>query len=130
MPRADQEQRAAYLREWRKKNPEASRAIHKRWRDKIRFEVLVAYGGDPPTCACCGEDRLPFLTLDHMNGGGNEDRRARGHRGSGPAFYTDLKKKGWPEGFRVLCWNCNAAIGILGECPHVTEQAHTPSLSE
>ena len=24
----------------------------------------------------------------------------------------------FPEGFRVLCHNCNQAIGYYGECPH------------
>jgi hypothetical protein len=32
---------AAYMRRWREKNPERSRAIHKRWRDKARRECLT-----------------------------------------------------------------------------------------
>jgi len=28
--------------------------------------------------------------------------------------------QGYPTGFRVLCHNCNQAIGLYGYCPHKT----------
>ena len=31
-----------------------------------------------------------------------------------------LLRHGFPEGFRVLCHNCNQAIGVYGACPHQT----------
>ena len=27
----------------------------------------------------------------------------------------------YPDDFRVLCWNCNQAIGFYGRCPHRDE---------
>lgn len=108
-----------YHRRWRAANLERSREIQKTHRDGLRWEALTTYSSNPPCCACCGEEHLEFLTLDHTEGGGNEERRAGGHRG-GTAQYRWLRKHGWPEGYRVLCWNCNAALGAYGRCPHGT----------
>lgn len=108
---------AEYLREWRKRNPERSRAIHKRWREKVRRQALVHYGGDPPACACCGEKVYEFLTIDHVDGNGAQERRRQGHRG-GIQQYSWLRREGYPPGYQVLCWNCNCAVGLYGSCPH------------
>jgi hypothetical protein len=29
-----------------------------------------------------------------------------------------IHSNGFPEGFRVLCHNCNSALGYYGHCPH------------
>lgn len=82
----------------------------KEYRDKIRVEVIVAYGG---ACACCGEDQLPFLTIDHI-----VPLRSSKDRKSSYQLSAFLKKHGFPDGYQVLCFNCNLAKGIAGECPH------------
>lgn len=87
-----------------------------------RERVLAHYGGSPPKCACCGEAHVEFLCIDHENGGGNEHRRTLGVN-SGGAFYAWLEKAGLPPGYRVLCHNCNSALGFYGRCPH-TEMKH------
>lgn len=86
-------------------------------RETAKIEMLEQYG---KVCACCGESEPTFLTLDHINGGGNAHRRAimNGHTVGGPAFYAKLKKLGWPAGLQVLCFNCNWAKGKFPECPH------------
>jgi hypothetical protein len=66
-------------------------------------------------CDCCGEGTYEFLSIDHVNGDGGAHRKQIG-RGS---LYTWLKRNDWPSGFRVLCHNCNQAIGHYGVCPHV-----------
>lgn len=81
---------------------------------KVKLEVLTHYGGKPPRCACCGETALAFLTIDHINGRGGELHRQK----RGGYLYTYLRKIGYPLGFRVLCMNCNFAIGHYGSCPH------------
>src|SRR3990172_11531866 len=43
---------------------------------ECRAETFLAYGG--PVCACCGETQDAFLTLDHVNGGGNAERKKIG----------------------------------------------------
>lgn len=84
-------------------------------------EVIRTYGGK---CACCGEDRWEFLTIDHVNGGGTKHRKQVGSGGG--AFYKWLKANGYPqEGYRVLCMNCNMALGLYGYCPHQVEKLAT-----
>jgi hypothetical protein len=82
---------------------------------KCRNIVIMHYGGDPPKCACCDESHYEFLTIDHINGGGEKDRKARG---GGTAFYRSLIRDGFPLGLRVLCYNCHLARGFSGYCPH------------
>src|ERR1039457_3298548 len=86
----------------------------RRRRAKARLVCLVCYGGNPPLCACCGEWRLNFLGMDHMNGGGAAHRREIG-RGNITHWLT---KNNFPKGFQVLCHNCNLAKGFYGHCPH------------
>jgi hypothetical protein len=81
----------------------------------IRLAVLQAYSQREPTCACCGESTVAFLTLDHVNGGG----RAHRSQYSGTlGVYRELKRRGYPAGFEVLCFNCNFARSAYAACPH------------
>ena len=90
----------------------------KKVRDRLhKLTALEHYGGIPPKCACCGESHIEFLTIDHINGGGRKHIRQVVGSGGG-RIYRWLKKNSWPEGFRVLCFNCNASIGLYGYCPH------------
>lgn len=115
--------RAEYARRYRSGHEEtvdagsARRRARRDERLRLRAAVLIAYSGEPPTCACCGERQIEFLVLDHVNGGGNQLRKAEGHKG-GTQQYRRLRSEGWPAGYRVLCWNCNAACGLYGYCPH------------
>ena len=88
---------------------------HRLSRQRIRWDVLTHYSGDPPFCGCCGESYYEFLSIDHINGGGRQDRVINGWS----RLYEQLKADGFPAGFRVLCHNCNQAIGHYGFCPHV-----------
>lgn len=78
--------------------------------------ALAAYGGEQPKCACCGENEVKFLCIDHINGGGGKHRKEI--KGKGLTTYIWLKKNGYPNGFQVLCHNCNMAKGFYGLCPH------------
>ncbi len=80
---------------------------------KLRQEVLDAYGRK---CACCGQSAEEFLSVDHIKGGGTKHRRELKRYGG--TFYRYLKKKGWPDGYRILCHNCNLSLGFYGYCPH------------
>ena len=84
---------------------------------RLKLRVLAAYGG---VCLCCGETSWQFLTIDHINGDGNAQRKHLGLNGS--QFYRWLQKQNYPVGFRVLCFNCNTAIGFYGGCPHADNQ--------
>lgn len=86
---------------------------------KSKIQALVKYGD--LSCACCGESTLAFLTLDHIECGGQRHRKSLKKAKGGTHFYGWLKKNNYPEGYRILCFNCNCAIGAFGECPHVTK---------
>lgn len=97
-------------------------------RKKRKQDCLRAYGG---TCTCCGEKNLAFLVMDHINGGGTahrRDLRLGGYRG-GDALYRWLRRMNYPDGFQVLCANCNMAKERKEGCPHnprfSNDQLHT-----
>lgn len=81
--------------------------------------VLEAYGGK---CACCGESEQAFLCIDHIENNGAVHRLeiGQGKRkiGSGSVIYRWLVKNNFPQGFQILCANCNLAKQSLGYCPH------------
>lgn len=86
---------------------------------KSRFIVLQFYSATTPFCNCCGEKELKFLSIDHVNGGGNEHRRSMGRvDGKGGNISHWIRKNNFPDGFQVLCHNCNMAKGFYGVCPH------------
>ena len=87
------------------------------YRDR-KIRIIQHYGGK---CDCCGEAHLEFLTIDHIKGGGTAHRKKLKTEG-GSGMYRWLEKNDFPEGFRILCWNCNCALGIFGYCPHTIKQ--------
>jgi len=113
---------------WQNQNPERSLARKRKWAKdnaelvttrrrerhlEIKTSVMNAYGG---RCACCGERHLVFLSIDHVNGDGAEHRRSGAKSGRG--FYNWLRENNFPDGYQVLCFNCNFAKSQYGGCPH------------
>ncbi len=101
---------------------------HRNLRDRI--EALEHYGG--LKCACCGENEFSFLSLDHII-----DGEGSGHRrdlfGSkfiaGHHMYRRLRSLGFPEGFQVLCMNCQVGRRDNGGiCPHKRKVLTGPEL--
>ena len=112
------EGRREYFRNWRSNNKDKVRQHridnHDNYIDNrrhLRMEVLLSYGGQ---CACCGESRYEFLSMDHINGGGNAHRK---ELGSSEMVYRWLRANDYPAGFQVLCHNCNMARSFYGYCP-------------
>ena len=83
------------------------------WREDLRKETLLAYGGK---CACCDEDRPEVLTVDHVHNNGAEHRRIIP---GGSPLYTWLRKQGFPQDdYQLLCRSCNFAKQAYSICPH------------
>jgi len=82
----------------------------------LRLAVIERYGGQ---CACCGEQRHEFLCIDHINGGGNLERRLWNNIS---VYRKKLLDGPIRDDLRVLCHNCNSAIGFYGYCPHERER--------
>jgi hypothetical protein len=105
-----------YYRRYWKNHPKKSHEFQERYRKSQRLICLIHYGGDPPKCVCCGETNILFLTIDHINSSGTEQRR---NIGWGTVFYTWLIKNNFPEGYQIMCWNCNCGKQMNhGICPH------------
>ena len=115
----------SYLRAWYKRQPNDKKNQYRWSEDKpgqnarrrkrvfdLKQEMISAYGG---CCACCNESEIRFLTLEHVNGGGNEHRRKFS---KASRTWLDLKRRGWPEGHIILCWNCQMAKTHYKVCPH------------
>lgn len=131
---ADPEASHASVRAWRHSNPEQAKKLQKdfwirnldkyqamlvkmkRIREETRMRVLQHYSKGTPKCACCGESFLEFLAVDHIHGGGTQHRKQI-HRTT-HRFSLWLIKNNFPDGFRILCHNCNFSYGHFGTCIH------------
>ena len=126
---ANREQARKHAREWRNRKlqngtPEevaalraAEKAKTKRNQDRCKEEVFAAYGGWK--CACCGETQKLFLSIDHIENNGAEERRSGLYSGGGTGFYLWLRKQNFPPGYQVLCMNCQVGKHKNGGvCPH------------
>jgi len=92
-------------------------AVQRARRANLKEQVFSHYG---KFCACCGETEPAFLTIGHVNGDGAAHRRSLGSKSGGPRVYLDIIRRGFPNYFRVECYNCNCgAFRNGGVCPHV-----------
>jgi len=107
-------------KKFRDENPELVSLRKKIERTRTKTQVMTHYSNsDKPECFCCGETQLEFLTLDHRNNDGNIERK-KGLPG-GARLYDKLKAQKFPEGYQVMCFNCNCGRAINnGICPHKT----------
>lgn len=74
----------------------------------LKLDVFAAYGG--AFCVKCGESRLSALTLDHIAQDGAKHRN--NGRPWGITLYRQLRRQRFPNGFRVLCSNCNILVWL------------------
>jgi len=76
----------------------------RKYKRRVRIELMELLGGTK--CVRCGFDDYRALQLDHLNGGGNDDRRKLGGNDVEAAFYLknpELAKRT----LQILCANCN-----------------------
>ena len=100
----------ARVTSYRDSHKELIRLQNRAWHRKIRLEVLAHYSRtQTPRCTNCGVSDIDVLCIDHINGGGHEHRKIVGFAN----FYNYLRRNGYPEGFQVLCANCNLKKEIL-----------------
>lgn len=90
--------------------------------NRSRHELFVRYSKDGVVkCQCpgCNVDDEMFLTIDHINDDGASHRSKIGN--GMWSFYWWAKRNGFPDGFQVLCYNCNCGRSRNGGiCPHLT----------
>lgn len=105
-----------------KRDPKSYKLKCATWRLKLKLAILKHYSNNKLICECCGENDIRFLTIDHINGGGNNHRTAIGTKTASHEIHSWIIKNNYPPGFAVLCSNCNSAKSIYGICPHKSHQ--------
>lgn len=86
---------------WVINNPDKVRLIKRKDREKRRRDVLEYYSGGALVCLRCGYSDYRALSIDHINGGKNKFPPFAGN-----SLYVWLKRNSYPEGYQVLCMNC------------------------
>lgn len=82
---------------------------------ELRLAILDHYGS---RCSCCGESQALFLCIDHVNNDGYTDRQLKQIE-----LYQKIIKRGFPDSYRILCYNCNCGRERNGGvCPHLGVQ--------
>ena len=82
---------------------------------EVKQAVLEGYGG---VCACCDEDELLFLSIDHVNNDGSVHRMKIKVSGQ-LNFYLTIIEDNYPSEYQILCRNCNwGKHANGGVCPH------------
>ena len=106
---------------WWKNHPDKLREKQQRRTKKLKLLVITHYSNGSMKCCCpkCNEDNMGFLSIDHINNNGTEERKKYGN---GSRFYHWLIKNGYPEGYKVMCYNCNLGRAKNNDiCPHQNE---------
>ena len=70
---------------------------------RLKGMVVSHYSKGTMKCIECGFSDMRALTIDHINGGGVAHAKIVGN---GTNFYRWLKVHNYPEGYQVLCMNC------------------------
>lgn len=96
------EQQIAKVKKWVVENRAKVRASTKTRRQRDKVDTLSHYSGSPPYCQRCGFSDLRALQIDHVNGGG-----VKHLHGIGEHIYYWLRSHNYPDGYQVLCANCN-----------------------
>ena len=109
--RAQSKRAYAQGRTFNQRNPEGRKDYLKKLWAKLRDKAINAYGSK---CSCCGLADKRFLTFDHVYGGGRKHRKRVG----GYGFLLWMEKQNYPPEIQLLCYNCNGAKRVFGNCPH------------
>ena len=104
----------ASSKQWNEKHPGYMAQKVKEYRHKQKAEAYKILGS---CCKCCGENTIPFLTIDHVNNDGFKDKQKV--RNPTNRAYLEVVKNIFPGKYQLLCWNCNNGKYLNnGICPH------------
>jgi hypothetical protein len=88
-------------------------------RHRLRLELFERYGGK---CVCCGVSDYRWLSLDHINQDGGEERKTinkyNGNHINAANRINFLHKQPKRDDLQLLCYNCHFAKDYFGCCPH------------
>lgn len=84
---------------WLAKHPEKASRYKQSERERLRSKIFEVLGA---ICKACGFADIRALQVDHIEGGGNEEKRKLG-RANG--YLRHILKN--PQKYQILCANCN-----------------------
>lgn len=121
--------------QWSKQYNAVYRELHKQEiieqkriaRMRYKIIALYVYSNGSLSCAACGESGFTKLTIDHVSGGGTR------HRLRDPIANCYMCRllyiQNFPDGYRVLCCNCNFLKHIeMVSASHVVMARHRRKL--
>ena len=95
-----------YNGKWQHNNLDKKREYHKKRRREQREIVLKHYSKGQLKCNLCGYNKdTRALAIDHIDNNGSKHRKIT--KGGGERTYNWLIQNNLPDGFQVLCQNCN-----------------------
>ena len=103
MPYSNPQKQRDFQKNWIATKRSKDRDSQRRYWKKIRKQVIDKLGG---RCINCGCDNPDALEINHINGGGNEDKRINGN---GKQFYLHiLNGTRKTDDLEMTCIVCNA----------------------
>lgn len=101
---------------YREKRLAEKKEYHKKTYPITKEKVLMHYTNGIMRCQChkCDVTNPHFLTIDHVNGDGAAHKKQIKNR----RLYQWLIANNFPDGFTVLCYNCNCSKGANNVCGH------------
>ncbi len=95
--------------EWRQQNLPMSQTGFAKANFLNRVAALSHYSEGSFECRWCKIADIDVLCLDHIDGNGAEHRLGLGNQ----SIWKWLKDNGYPDGFQVLCRNCNQKKALV-----------------
>jgi hypothetical protein len=93
--------------------------LKERFRDynkRLKERIVRYYTNGKMCCACCGENEIDFLSIDHIIPESKVNPGNHKNRETNLCFY--LRRNKFPKGYQILCFNCNYGKRNKDDCPH------------
>lgn len=98
-----------YHRIYQKEHREKTSIWTKKNTQQIRYNVLIKIGGDKGIiCVKCGFSDIRALCIDHINGGGRDDRKDKHSPVKFYKYILSLTDEESRQKYQILCSNCNS----------------------
>jgi len=105
----EKERRKQYHKQYRLDSNHLKHAneLKRGYAQNAKNDGIEHYGG---RCVFCGA--IENLTIDHISPEQKrEEIRRRGYKLSGKRLWQELKSRGWPREYQILCMTCNMKKG-------------------